>query len=186
MLTSLVFYPSLGYNLLRNYVQPNRWAWYNRVDETLILGAMPFRSMKQELVQKENVGGVVCCTEEFELKAAYQAMQEDDWKREGVEFFAVPMKDFTGSAPRPQIHEAVEFIESVAAKGKTVYVHCKVNNLLQTSRGFSFSGRPHTKCHSRHVLSDEVAELDVERCVGVFEGQTAPSDSAKCTLEDGQ
>uniref|UniRef100_A0A8R1HZA6 Serpentine receptor class r-10 n=1 Tax=Caenorhabditis japonica TaxID=281687 RepID=A0A8R1HZA6_CAEJA len=125
MLTSLVFYPSLGYNLIRNYVQPNRWAWYNRVDDTLIIGAMPFKSMKDELVQKENVGGVVCCTEEFELKAAYKSMQKEDWKEEGVEFFAVPMKDFTGSAPRPQIHEAVQFMENVAAKGKTVYVHCK-------------------------------------------------------------
>ncbi|EFO85701.1 hypothetical protein CRE_01928 [Caenorhabditis remanei] len=125
MLTSLVFYPSLGYNLIRNYVQPNRWSWYNRVDDTLILGAMPFQSMKTELVQKENVGGVVCCTEEFELKAAMNAMREEDWKKEGVEFFAVPMKDFTGTAPRAEINEAVEFIENVAAKGKTVYVHCK-------------------------------------------------------------
>lgn len=125
MLTSLVFYPSLGYNLFRNYVQPNRWPWYNRVDDTLILGAMPFQSMKQELVQKENVGGVVCCTEEYELKAAMNAMREEDWKKEGVEWFNVPMKDFTGTAPRAEINEAVEFIENVAAKGKTVYVHCK-------------------------------------------------------------
>ncbi|CAO4364479.1 unnamed protein product [Caenorhabditis nigoni] len=125
MLTSLVFYPSLGYNLFRNYVQGTRWAWYNRVDDTLILGAMPFQSMKNELIGKENVGGVVCCTEEFELKAALNAMREEDWRKEGVEFFAVPMKDFTGSAPRAEIDGAVQFIESVAAKGKTVYVHCK-------------------------------------------------------------
>ncbi|CAI5441861.1 unnamed protein product [Caenorhabditis angaria] len=125
MLTGLIFYPSLGYNLFRNYVQPKKWAWYNRVDDTLILGAMPFQSMKNELINVENVGGIVCCTEEFELKAAYQSMQEEDWKKEGVEFHAIPMHDFTGTAGRPQIHEAVQFIENVAAKGKTVYVHCK-------------------------------------------------------------
>ncbi|PIC44508.1 hypothetical protein B9Z55_004853 [Caenorhabditis nigoni] len=134
MLTSLVFYPSLGYNLFRNYVQGSRWAWYNRVDDTLILGAMPFQSMKNELIGKENVGGVVCCTEEFELKAALNAMREEDWRKEGVEFFAVPMKDFTGSAPRAEIDGAVQFIESVAAKGKTVYVHCKVSQKI-----FSYS-----------------------------------------------
>ncbi|CAB3404732.1 unnamed protein product [Caenorhabditis bovis] len=125
MLSSLVFYPSLGYNLLRNYVQPQKWTWYNRVDDTLLIGALPFKSMKDELVNKENVGGVVCCTEEFELKAAFQGMQEEDWKKEGVEFFAIPMKDFTGTAARPQIHEAVLFMEGIAAKGKSVYVHCK-------------------------------------------------------------
>ncbi|CAD6192039.1 unnamed protein product [Caenorhabditis auriculariae] len=125
MLTSLAFYPSLGYNLLRNYVQPQRWQWYNRIDESLILGAMPFKSMRSELVEKENVGGVVCCTEDFELKAAYQAMEDQDWKELGVEFHAVPMKDFVGSASRPEIDETVQFMESVAAKGKSVYVHCK-------------------------------------------------------------
>ena len=31
-------------------------------------------------MQKENVGGVVCCTEEFELKAAYKAMEGTDWE----------------------------------------------------------------------------------------------------------
>uniref|UniRef100_A0A1I7TA49 DSPc domain-containing protein n=1 Tax=Caenorhabditis tropicalis TaxID=1561998 RepID=A0A1I7TA49_9PELO len=125
MLTSLVFYPSLGYNLFRNYVQPSRWPWYNRVDDTLILGAMPFQSMRDELITKENVGGVVCCTEEYELKAAMNAMREEDWRKAGVEWMAVPMKDFTGTAPRAEINEAVEFIENVASKGKTVYVHCK-------------------------------------------------------------
>ena len=51
MITGIAFYPSLGYNLLRNYVQPQKWAWYNRIDETLIVGAMPFKSMQTELIQ---------------------------------------------------------------------------------------------------------------------------------------
>lgn len=45
MLGTLAFYPTLAYNLLRNYVQPSKWQWYSRVDENLILGALPFKSM---------------------------------------------------------------------------------------------------------------------------------------------
>lgn len=62
MLTELAFYPSLGYNLLRNYLQPSSWKWYTRIDDIVIIGALPFKSMVEEL-EKENIGGVVCCTE---------------------------------------------------------------------------------------------------------------------------
>lgn len=44
-----MFYPTLAYNLARNYIQPQRWQWYSRVDDDLILGALPFRSMVNEL-----------------------------------------------------------------------------------------------------------------------------------------
>lgn len=56
---SFAFYPTLAYNLLRNYVQPNRWAWYTRITDNLILGAMPFMSMIETLKTEEGVGGVV-------------------------------------------------------------------------------------------------------------------------------
>lgn len=51
MLGTLAFYPSLAYNLFRNYVQPQGWQWYSRVDESLILGALPFKSMIEDLKQ---------------------------------------------------------------------------------------------------------------------------------------
>uniref|UniRef100_A0A7E4ZUB8 Phosphatidylglycerophosphatase and protein-tyrosine phosphatase 1 n=1 Tax=Panagrellus redivivus TaxID=6233 RepID=A0A7E4ZUB8_PANRE len=125
MLGSIAFYPSLAYNLVRNYVQPQRWQWYNRVDENLVLGALPFKSMVTELKENENIGGVVCCTEEFETKAAYNAMDEAAWAKEGIKFHHVPMQDFTGSTSRHNLHSAVEFIDGVAKEGKSVYVHCK-------------------------------------------------------------
>ncbi|EPB67139.1 dual specificity phosphatase, catalytic domain protein [Ancylostoma ceylanicum] len=121
MLAGLAFYPSLGYNLLRNYLQPQKWTWYNRVDDTLLVGALPFKSMQDDLVNKENVGGVVCCVEEYELKLAYNAIKKEDWEAAGVEFHDIPMTDFFGSAGRAQIDSAVHFIENVAAKGKSVY-----------------------------------------------------------------
>ncbi|KAE9416970.1 hypothetical protein Angca_003499, partial [Angiostrongylus cantonensis] len=77
MLTTLAFYPSLGYNLLRNYLQPNIWMWYSRVDRTLVVGALPFKSMQEELITKENIGGVVCCVEDFELKYGHNVIQKE-------------------------------------------------------------------------------------------------------------
>ncbi|CAJ0922096.1 unnamed protein product, partial [Mesorhabditis belari] len=125
MIEGIFFYPTLGYNLLRNLVQQENWSWFSRIDDGLVLGAMPFKSMKEELVEKENVGGVVCCTESYELVAAWSAMAEEDWKAEGVEFYAIPMTDFIGAADPAEMQKAVEFINKINSQGKSVYVHCK-------------------------------------------------------------
>jgi len=124
MFSTLAFYPTLGYNLLRNYIQPTKWQWYSRVDENLILGALPFKSMVADL-KAENVGGVVCCTEEFETKAAYTGMGANEWKSQDILFHHVPMQDFTGSTSRENLHDAVVFIDNVARQFQTAYVHCK-------------------------------------------------------------
>ncbi|KAI6194950.1 LMBR1 domain-containing protein 2-B [Aphelenchoides besseyi] len=121
---TLAFYPTLAYNLLRNYVQPTRWQWYSRVDENLILGALPFKSMIAEL-KAENVGGVVCCTEEFETRAAYNGMGAEQWQEADIKFCHVPMQDFVGTTSRQNLHNAVKFIDNLAEQGRTVYVHCK-------------------------------------------------------------
>lgn len=54
MLGTIAFYPSLAYNLARNYLQPKQWQWYSRVDENLVLGALPFQSMIKELKEVRN------------------------------------------------------------------------------------------------------------------------------------
>jgi atypical dual specificity phosphatase len=41
--------------------------WYDRVDETVILGAIPFRSILPQL-KDENVRSVISLNEDFELK----------------------------------------------------------------------------------------------------------------------
>ncbi|KAI6217552.1 Phosphatidylglycerophosphatase and protein-tyrosine phosphatase 1 [Aphelenchoides besseyi] len=124
MLGTLAFYPTLAYNLLRNYVQPTRWQWYSRVDDNLILGALPFKSMIAEL-KAENVGGVVCCTEEFETRAAFNGMGAEQWQEADIKFCHVPMQDFVGTTSRQNLHNAVKFIDNFAEQGRTVYVHCK-------------------------------------------------------------
>jgi hypothetical protein len=61
MIGQLAFYPSLGYNLVRNFLQPGSWAWYSRVDDNLLLGAMPFKSMINDLKVGASVVLVECC-----------------------------------------------------------------------------------------------------------------------------
>lgn len=46
-LARLLFYPTLAYNILMEKVSSRRW--FDRVDETVILGALPFRSMTKQV-----------------------------------------------------------------------------------------------------------------------------------------
>lgn len=46
-LARLLFYPTLAYNVVLEKVSSRRW--FDRVDETVILGALPFRSMTKQV-----------------------------------------------------------------------------------------------------------------------------------------
>lgn len=156
-LGTIAFYPTLAYNLARNYVQPSRWRWYTRVDENLLLGALPFKSMVAEL-RAENVGGIVCCTEDFETKAAYKGMGPTEWQDEQIHFHHVPMQDFTGSASRKNLHDAVGFIDRLAQQGRTVYVHCKAGRTRSATVAVCFLMHKHNL-----TPEDAVARLIRER-----------------------
>ncbi|KAK6058441.1 dual specificity phosphatase, catalytic domain protein [Cooperia oncophora] len=183
MLSSLAFYPSLGYNLLRNYLQPSKWTWYNRVDDVLLVGALPFKSMQDELIQKENVGGVVCCVEDFELNYAYNAIRKEDWRDAGVQVHEIPMTDFFGSAARPQIDSAVQFIDSVAAKGKSVYdwrdAGVQVHEIPMTDF-FGSAARP--QIDSAVQFIDSVAAKGKSVYVHCKAGRTRSATVAVCYL----
>jgi hypothetical protein len=47
MFARVTFYPSLFYNIFMEKVSARRW--YDRIDENVILGALPFRSMTQDV-----------------------------------------------------------------------------------------------------------------------------------------
>lgn len=49
-------------------------------------------------------------------------MNEEDWKKHDVEFYALPMRDFNGSASRNDIDHAVKFVDNIGNRGKSVYV----------------------------------------------------------------
>lgn len=46
-LARLLFYPTLAYNVFMEKVSSRRW--FDRVDDTVVLGALPFRSMTKQV-----------------------------------------------------------------------------------------------------------------------------------------
>ncbi|VDK41691.1 unnamed protein product [Anisakis simplex] len=133
MFSVIAFYPSIGYNLIRNYLQSAKWPWYSRIDETVVQGALPFRSMVDELQRNENIGGVVSCTEEFETKALWSTMGKSEWEKLGIAYHEIPMVDFVGSSSRNEIEKAIHFIDAIGKQGKSVYVHCKAGRTRSTT-----------------------------------------------------
>lgn len=47
MLARISFYPSLAYNVLLEKISSRNW--YDRIDENVILGALPFRWMANDV-----------------------------------------------------------------------------------------------------------------------------------------
>lgn len=47
MFARVTFYPSLFYNVVMEKVSARRW--FDRIDDTVILGALPFRGMTKQV-----------------------------------------------------------------------------------------------------------------------------------------
>ncbi|KAL4622913.1 phosphatidylglycerophosphatase and protein-tyrosine phosphatase 1 isoform X1 [Arapaima gigas] len=120
-LARLLFYPTLGYNVVMEKVSSRRW--FNRVDQTVILGALPFKSMTDELVHRENVRGIVTMNEEYETK--YFCNSAEEWAAAGVEQLRLSTVDLTGVPTLGNLHRGVEFVLQHKEQGTSVYVHCK-------------------------------------------------------------
>ena len=61
------FYPSLAYNVLLEKLSSRHW--YTKIDETIILGALPFKWMTKDLVVKE--GAKLWYTDSVRLTTAF-------------------------------------------------------------------------------------------------------------------
>jgi predicted RNA-binding protein with PUA domain len=57
MLAQLAFFPSLAYNVTRNYLNAEWWPWYTRIDERVLLGALPFKAGLDEVCTRAQVPG---------------------------------------------------------------------------------------------------------------------------------
>ncbi|XP_076142817.1 phosphatidylglycerophosphatase and protein-tyrosine phosphatase 1 [Alosa pseudoharengus] len=120
-LARLLFYPTLAYNVIMEKITSRQW--YNRVDQTVILGALPFKSMTEELVQKENVRGVITMNEEYETK--YFCNSSEEWRAAGVEQLRLSTVDLTGVPSMEHLRRGVEFALQHRQEGTSVYIHCK-------------------------------------------------------------
>jgi len=111
----LIFYPTLIWNLFRVRVL-GVWQWWSRVDDHLILGALPFRYLVKEL-HGQGVRAVVNTCEEY-------AGPLREYEQYGIQQLRVPTVDFTIPAP-DSVDQAVHFMSDYIDRGETVYVHCK-------------------------------------------------------------
>ncbi|XP_067618395.1 phosphatidylglycerophosphatase and protein-tyrosine phosphatase 1 isoform X2 [Eurosta solidaginis] len=136
MLARVSFYPTLLYNVLMEKATTRNW--YDRIDENVILGALPFRNQANELISKENMKAVVSMNEDYEL-----TMFSNDapkWKLLGIEFLQLATTDIFESPDQDKLYNGVEFMNKFLPLNKrikglstttapenigTVYVHCK-------------------------------------------------------------
>jgi len=90
--------------------------WWDEIDETVVIGAMPFRS-DVEALSKLGITGVVNTCQEY-------AGPTNEYDACEIEQFRMPTIDFT-HPKLEHVTQAVEFIKSHQEKGGRVYVHCK-------------------------------------------------------------
>ncbi|XP_023012376.1 protein tyrosine phosphatase, mitochondrial 1 [Leptinotarsa decemlineata] len=128
MFARVSFYPTLAYNVIMEKISTRQW--YNRIDDTVILGALPFPSITKELVEKERVKGVVSMNEDYEL---FLSNDEKSWKTVGVEFLQLATTDIFATPCQSKLVEGVRFIDKFVSHGRvedgisshSVYIHCK-------------------------------------------------------------
>lgn len=64
VLARILFYPTLAYNVVMEKITSREW--FNRVDPTVILGALPFRSLTEEVrfdvycIFESNIYNYIC------------------------------------------------------------------------------------------------------------------------------
>ncbi|XP_064280971.1 phosphatidylglycerophosphatase and protein-tyrosine phosphatase 1 isoform X2 [Passer domesticus] len=92
----LLFYPSLLYTVARARLPGSRRPWFHRIDQVVLLGALPLRGR----IRRE-------------------------WEAMGVEQLRLSTVDLTGVPTLENLHKGVEFILRHRARGNSVYVHCK-------------------------------------------------------------
>nr|CAI5863121.1 unnamed protein product [Callosobruchus analis] len=128
MFARITFYPTLVYNLVMERITPRQW--YNRIDDTVVLGALPFRNLTQELIAKEHIKAVVSMNEDYELMFANDAQS---WREAGVEFLQLATTDIFATPCQSKLVEGVRFINRFVDQRNlvdgvsttSVYVHCK-------------------------------------------------------------
>ena len=117
--------------------------WYNRVDDNLIIGAIPFKSMAQLLVDNEviyhtnttpsllpvhdqrfqKLGAVVSVNEDFERW--YTTPSEEEWAAVNVKLLHFNVGDYIHTPSVNELEQSVQLIIDTANNDQTTYVHCK-------------------------------------------------------------
>ncbi|XP_055331050.1 phosphatidylglycerophosphatase and protein-tyrosine phosphatase 1-like [Paramacrobiotus metropolitanus] len=118
----VLFFPSLLATLVSDKMTNQNW--YDRIDDCLVAGALPFRSTVKELIAKEGVRGVLSMNQNFELNRLWYPTPDelDSW---GVSFLQLPVADYLAHPTWNQVEEGLDFIHHICSRNHSVYVHCK-------------------------------------------------------------
>ncbi|OQR87951.1 phosphatidylglycerophosphatase and protein-tyrosine phosphatase 1-like isoform X1 [Achlya hypogyna] len=125
MLRAAIFRISLGYNLAMKVLA--RRTWWSRIDDHILLGALPLANRGHHLLlQREGVGAVVTMNEPFELRPTHLGtpVTPDDWAGLGIDQHIAATTDFTAPSMESLV-ACVAFVSRHIDLGHTVYVHCK-------------------------------------------------------------
>ncbi|MBA0616824.1 hypothetical protein E1A91_D11G028200v1 [Gossypium mustelinum] len=121
-----LFYPTLFYNVVRNKIQPE-FRWWDRVDEFILLGAVPFPTDVPRL--KENgVRGVITLNEPYETLVPTSL-----YHNYGINHLVIPTRDYYFAPSLTSICQAIDFIHRNVSLGQTTYVHCKAGRGRSTT-----------------------------------------------------
>ncbi|XVF13436.1 hypothetical protein REPUB_Repub08aG0207600 [Reevesia pubescens] len=121
-----LFYPTLLYNVVRNKIQPE-FRWWDRVDEFILLGAVPFPTDVPRL-KEIGVRGVITLNEPYETLVPTSL-----YKNHGIGHLVIPTRDYCFAPSLTSICQAIDFIHRNASRGQTTYVHCKAGRGRSTT-----------------------------------------------------
>ncbi|XP_028772918.1 putative dual specificity protein phosphatase DSP8 [Neltuma alba] len=121
-----LFYPTLLYNVLRNRFQAE-FRWWDKVDEFILLGAVPF-PIDVPRLKDLGVCGVITLNESYETlvpTSLYHAY--------GIDHLVIPTRDYCFAPSLRDICRAVDFLHENASSGRSTYVHCKAGRGRSTT-----------------------------------------------------
>ncbi|XP_027334767.1 putative dual specificity protein phosphatase DSP8 [Abrus precatorius] len=121
-----LFYPTLFYNVVRNKIQVE-FRWWDRVDEFILLGAVPF-PIDVPRLKELGVRGVITLNESYETLVPTTL-----YHAHGIDHLVIPTRDYCFAPSLHDIHRAVDFIHENALSGRTTYVHCKAGRGRSTT-----------------------------------------------------
>ncbi|KAI7737926.1 hypothetical protein M8C21_027392 [Ambrosia artemisiifolia] len=121
-----LFYPTLFYNVVRNKIQ-SEFRWWDRVDQFVLLGAVPFPADVLHL-KELGVCGVVTLNESYETLVPTTL-----YHAHGIDHLVIPTRDYLFAPSYDDICKAVQFMHENASVGKATYVHCKAGRGRSTT-----------------------------------------------------
>ena len=156
----LLFYPTLGWNMLMAVLVPSR-RWMDEVDEHVIIGALPFEKHVELLYQKGVRAIVNMCRETAGPAHLYES--------KGIACLRLRTPDFC-SPNSEQVAEGVSFMQAHIQNGEKIYVHCKAGRgrsaivvmcWLMTAYGISALEAQNKLIQCRPHVRKHLAELPV-------------------------